>query len=131
MKRSDSKNVQVRPTKSEMEILQVLWQNGPGTVRFINDELNKIRAVNYTSTLKLMQIMLVKSMLVRDESQMKHVYSAVVPMEALQTNMLTTLINTAFGGSASSLVMRALGSSATSKDELDKIKEIIKKIEEQ
>src|SRR5687767_14460418 len=67
------------PTKSELEILQVLWEYGPSTVRFVNDQLNaKKRAVQYTGTLKLMQIMAEKGILKRDESNMKHVYKAVL-----------------------------------------------------
>lgn len=130
MKQTAPQKLPAEPTKSELEILQVLWQNGPSTVRFVNEELNKVREVNYTSTLKLMQIMLKKEMVVRDDRQMKHIYSAAKPMETTQTNILNTLISNAFGGSTSSLVMRALGSSTTSRRELDKIKELIKKIEE-
>ncbi|PWU01248.1 MAG: transcriptional regulator, partial [Bacteroidetes bacterium] len=67
------------PTKSELEILQVLWKYGPSTVRFVNDQLNEQkRMVQYTSTLKLMQIMVEKGILSRDETQMKHVYSAAM-----------------------------------------------------
>ena len=65
------------PTKSELEILQVLWKHGSSTVRFVNDQLNELkREVQYTSTLKLMQIMSDKGLLTRDETNMKHVYSA-------------------------------------------------------
>ena len=72
-------NPQSEPTKSELEILQVLWKNGPSTVRFVNDYLNEQkRAVQYTSTLKLMQIMTEKEMLLRDASSMKHIYSAAI-----------------------------------------------------
>src|SRR5450631_4765910 len=67
------------PTKSEIEILQVLWKYGPSTVRFVNDQLNEQKkAVQYTSTLKLMQIMVEKKILGRDETKMKHVYRAAV-----------------------------------------------------
>nr|WP_236634372.1 BlaI/MecI/CopY family transcriptional regulator [Pedobacter antarcticus] len=67
----------IEPTKSELEILQVLWSAGPSTVRQVNDQLNNLRQVNYTSTLKLMQIMAEKGILKRDESQMKHIYHVV------------------------------------------------------
>ena len=70
----------IEPTKSELEILQVLWQHGPSTVRFVNDQLNEQkREVNYTSTLKLMQIMADKGILLRDETNMKHTYSPAHP----------------------------------------------------
>ena len=76
MKQEKNNNLKIEPTKSELEILQVLWQHGPATVRFVNDSLNEQkRAVQYTSTLKLMQIMAEKGILKRDESSMKHIYS--------------------------------------------------------
>lgn len=130
MKQQLPKHSSPEPTRSELEILQVLWQNGPNTVRFVNDQLNKTREVNYTTTLKLLQIMLEKNMVTRDESQMKHIYAAALPMEDTQSTILKNLVNTAFGGSASSLVLRMLGNAATSREELDKIKDIIKRIEE-
>lgn len=69
----------IEPTKSELAILQVLWQNGPSTVRLVNDKLNEQkREVNYTSTLKLMQIMVEKGILKRDQSNMKHVYEPIL-----------------------------------------------------
>ena len=77
MKERKSETNLPEPTRSELEILQVLWQHGPSTVRFVNDQLNaQKREVQYTSTLKLMQIMADKGLLNRDESQMKHIYSA-------------------------------------------------------
>src|SRR5678815_1056816 len=72
-------NSKIEPTKSELEILQVLWKHGPSTVRFVNDHLNaKTRTVQYTGTLKLMQIMTEKGILKRDESSMKHVYLSLI-----------------------------------------------------
>ncbi len=77
------------PTKSELEVLQILWANGPSTVRFVHDSLNKQKAaVQYTSTLKLMQVMTEKGMLTRDESNMKHIYSAALEQEKTKGTML-------------------------------------------
>src|ERR1043165_9065276 len=91
----------IEPTKSELEILQVLWQYGPSTVRFVNDTLNEQkRAVQYTSTLKLMQIMTEKEMLLRDESQMKHVYSAAVEEEQTKGYLLEKFVDNMYEGSA-------------------------------
>jgi len=118
------------PTRSELEILQVLWQYGPSTVRFVNDELNKQkREVQYTSTLKLMQIMAEKGLLNRNETQMKHVYSAAEEEGKTKDALLERFVNTMYNGSASNLLMQLLGNKKTSKKEIDAIKELIKKLD--
>lgn len=118
------------PTKSELEILQVLWQHGPSTVRSVNDILNEQkREVQYTSTLKLMQIMVEKELLTRDESQMKHVYSAAVGEQSTKGHLLDRFVDTMYNGSASSLMMQLLGNKKTSKKELDAIRELLKKMD--
>ena len=120
------------PTKSELEILQVLWEHGPSTVRFVNDELNaKKRAVQYTGTLKLMQIMTEKGILKRDESSMKHVYSAVLKEQTTKSALLERFVDSMYNGSVSSLLMQLLGNRKTSKKELDEIRELIKKMDKQ
>src|SRR5580698_3243526 len=96
MKVNDHKdeNKKAEPTKSELEILQVLWKHGPSTVRFVNDRLNEEkRAVQYTSTLKLMQIMFEKEILKRDESNMKHVYSAAVEEQQYKSFLLDRFVD--------------------------------------
>jgi BlaI family transcriptional regulator, penicillinase repressor len=118
------------PTRSELEILQVLWEYGPSTVRFVNDKLNEQkREVQYTSTLKLMQIMFEKGLLLRDESSMKHVYSAAEEEGKTKGFLLNKFVDTLYNGSVSSLMMQLLGNKKTSKKELDAIKEIIKKMD--
>src|SRR5580693_2042592 len=103
-------NKKTEPTKSEIEILQVLWQYGPSTVRFVNDQLNEQkRAVQYTSTLKLMQIMAEKGILKRDESAMKHVYSAAVEEQKFKSFLLERFVDSLYDGSATSLMMQLLG----------------------
>ena len=127
----DKNNNQVEPTKSELEILQVLWQHGPSTVRFVNDALNKQkREVNYTSTLKLMQIMAEKGIVVRDETNMKHIYQPAHPEEKIKGQLLNRFIDAIYNGSASSLMMQLLGNKKTSKKELDAIRELIKKMDD-
>src|ERR1700733_9838930 len=102
-KANDNKRNQ--PTKAELEILQVLWESGPSTVRFVNEQLNeRQRNVNYTSTLKLMQIMAEKGSLVRDESQMKHIYRPAQEEQVMKSQLLDNFVNTLFNGSASSLL---------------------------
>jgi len=130
MKDSKKKQQQIDPTKSELEILQILWNHGPSTVRFVNDKLNEdIRQVQYTSTLKLMQIMLEKGLLSRDESQMKHIYNAIEHPDKTKAKLLNDFINTIYNGSASSLMMQLWGNKNTSPEELEEIKKFIKKFD--
>ena len=120
----------IEPTKSELEILQVLWQYGPSTVRFVNDELNNMkREVNYTSTLKLMQIMTEKGILVRDETNMKHVYAPAHPEEKVKGQLLNRFVDSLYNGSASSLMMQLLGDKKPSKKEIDEIRELLNKMD--
>ncbi len=118
------------PTKSELEILQVLWQYGPSTVRFVNDTLNEQkRAVQYTSTLKLMQIMAEKKMLKRDETNMKHIYIAAMEEQKTKGFLLDRFVDSMFNGSASSLMMQLLGNKKTSAKELQQIKDLLNKLD--
>jgi BlaI family transcriptional regulator, penicillinase repressor len=120
----------VEPTRSELEILQVLWQYGPSTVRFVNDTLNaQKRAVQYTSTLKLMQIMTEKKMLKRDERNMKHIYIPAVEEQKTKAFLLDRFVDSMFNGSASSLMMQLLGNKKTSKEELEEIKALLKNLD--
>jgi len=120
----------IEPTKSELEILQVLWQHGPSTVRFVNDELNNMkREVNYTSTLKLMQIMTEKGILVRDETNMKHVYAPAHPEEKVKGQLLNRFVDSLYNGSTSSLMMQLLGDKKPSKKEIDEIRELLNKMD--
>ena len=118
------------PTKTEMDVLQVLWQFGPSTVRFVHDKLNEQKeAVIYTSTLKLMQVMKEKGMLDRDESQMKHVYNSAVEEEKVKGNILGRFVDNMYNGSPSSLMMALLGNDKTSAEELQKIKDLLNNME--
>jgi predicted transcriptional regulator len=122
----------IEPTRSELEILQVLWRKGPSTVRTVNDELNREkREVNYTSTLKLMQIMVEKGILKRDESSMKHVYEPVMEEKKIKGHLLNRFMESMFEGSASSLMMQLLGNKKTSKKELEEIRELLEKFRKQ
>jgi BlaI family transcriptional regulator, penicillinase repressor len=118
------------PTKSELEILQVLWQQGPSTVRLVNDELNKIREVNYSSTLKLMQIMLDKKLLTRDIVDRIHIYRPSEAPEVTRGQVIRGLRDLAFDGSTSKLVLSALGDGKTTLEDLEKIKKLIEELEE-
>ena len=130
MKSSGNENKKPVPTKSELEILQVLWQHGPSTVRTVNDILNeKKRTVQYTSTLKLMQIMAEKKMLKRDESNMKHIYHPAIGEEKTKIDLLDRFVDSMYNGSAISLMQHLLGNKKTSKKELEEIKEMLRLFE--
>ena len=122
-------NSTMEPTKSELEILQVLWEIGPSTVREVNSELLKQKDVNYTTTLKLMQIMTDKGILARDESQMKHVYRVAEDEQKTKDHLLEKFVDSMYKGSASKLVMQLLGNKKTSKQDLQAIKEMLSKLE--
>ena len=117
------------PTKAELDILQILWEMGPSTVRAVNDELVKQKDVNYTTTLKQMQLMADKGMLHRDESQMKHIYSVAEDEQQMKSKLLDKFVNTLFKGSPSKLVMQLLGNKPSQK-ELDEIRDILNNLEE-
>lgn len=130
MKEKKTTASELEPTKSELEILQVLWKYGPSTVRFVNDTLNEQkRTVQYTSTLKLMQIMAEKKMLKRDETNMKHIYIAAMEEEKTKGFLLNRFVDSMYNGSASSLMLQLLGNKKTSAKELQEIKEILKQLD--
>jgi len=131
MKKEKSENdKKPEPTRSELEILQVLWRQGPSTVRSVNDQLNEQkRAVQYTSTLKLMQIMVEKGILQRDETAMKHVYSAAIEEQTFKGFLLERFVDNLYEGSATSLMMQLLGNKKTSKEELDQIRDLLDKLD--
>jgi predicted transcriptional regulator len=118
-----------KPSESELEILQVLWEKGPLTVREVNDRLNETRRVGYTTTLKIMQIMAEKGMLERDTGQRSHVYSPTLEPEEVQSGILDHVIRTVFKGQASRLVISALGSHTTSSEEMEEIKAMIESLQ--
>jgi len=113
-----------------MDVLQILWQYGPQTVRFVHDKLNEQKEiVQYTSTLKLMQVMKEKGMLNRDETNMKHIYSTAVAEEKVKGNLLGRFVDSMYNGSPSNLMMALLDNDKTSGEELQKIKEMLSKLE--
>jgi predicted transcriptional regulator len=119
-----------KPTEAELEILQVLWQQGSCSVRDVNDQIKEQKPdVGYTTTLKLMQIMTEKGLVNRDTSRRQHIYVAAIPESAVQEGMVRTVINRLFHGSPKNLIMHALGHEETNAQELDEIKKLIKKIE--
>ena len=118
-----------KPTEAELEILQILWDSGPTTVRFVNDQLNLKKEVGYTTTLKIMQIMTEKNLLSRDEENKSHIYSAVYKKDETQKVLLDKFLESTFGGSASKVVLQALGNRKTSKKEIEEIRKFLDEIE--
>jgi predicted transcriptional regulator len=119
--------MEIRPTESELEILQVLWRMGQATVRDVHEELAKTKASGYTTTLKLMQIMDEKGLVVRDTTSKTHVYRAAYSQEKAQSSALDKILSTVFEGSTSDLVIQALGHHKASKNEIDAIKKYLEK----
>jgi BlaI family transcriptional regulator, penicillinase repressor len=116
--------IRPRPTDAELAILRVLWEQGPSTVRQVHEAL-ATRETGYTTTLKLMQIMTEKGLVTRDESSRTHVYASSVSEEQTQGDLVRDLVDRAFGGSATALVLRALSSQETSPDEIREIRKLI------
>ena len=114
-----------RPTDAELAILRVLWQRGPCTVRQVHDALADARATGYTTALKLMQIMTEKGLVRRDESARTHVYTAVATQHETQRQLVSDLMDRAFGGSAAELVQQALSAQPASAEELREIRRLI------
>lgn len=113
------------PTDRELSILRILWDKGPSTVRKVNEVMDKEQPTGYTTTLKLMQIMTEKGLLVRDKTHFKHVYKPAVSEEKTQKQLVGSLLERAFCGSAEKLVLRALSTKKVSKKELAKIRKML------
>ncbi|MEN8128536.1 MAG: BlaI/MecI/CopY family transcriptional regulator [Planctomycetota bacterium] len=118
------------PTEKELAILKVLWHKGPSTVRQVNDEINKRLETGYTTTLKLMQIMLEKGLLVRDDSVFKHIYRPAISAEKAEKQIVGDVLEKVFSGSSERLVMRALSAKQITAQELKKIRQLLDKMEE-
>lgn len=123
----------IKPTDSELEILQILWELKSATVREVNEMLSKNRdkEVGYTTTLKLMQIMHEKAMVDRDISSRTHIYRALVSQKDTQVNLVSKIIDTVFNGSPAQLVMQALNNKKSSPKEIELIRKYLDKIQNQ
>ena len=116
-----------KPTEAELELLRILWENEPATVREIHDALNRERAAGYTTTLKMLQIMTAKGLVVRDEANRAHVYRASISQDEMQSKILRDLSMRLFAGSAAQLAMHALAMEPASADELEEIRALIER----
>lgn len=117
-----------QPTEGELAILRVLWREGAGTVRDVQEHLPE--SPGYTTVLKLLQIMHDKGLVTRDTSRRAHVYAAAAEEEATQRRLVRDLRDRAFGGSARQLVLRVLDAEAVSTDELEEIRGLLDRIEQ-
>lgn len=120
-----------KPTESELNILGVLWAQGPSTVRDVHEVLYREDGGGYTTALKLLQIMHGKGLVHRDDAQRAHVYTAAVSKEGTRGRFVKDMVRNVFGGSASQLVLHALGSQQASREELDQIRALLDRIEDE
>lgn len=126
---SKQPSINPRPTEGELEILHVLWAHGECTVRAVHDVLRSDIGTGYTTTLKLLQVMHAKGLVQRDESQRAHVYRAAVSKERTQKRFMLDIVQRVFDGSSSQLVLHALGSQRTSREELRAIRSLLNKLD--
>lgn len=118
-----------KPTASELEILHVLWERGPSTVREVHETLSEKKPLGYTSVLKLLQIMTTKGLVRRDEQQRAHVYEACQPAERTKRQFAADMLQRVFDGSASELMMHALAERRGSKKEIDELRRLLDEYE--
>ena len=118
-----------RPTQAELEILRVLWLRGPSSVRDVQEVLAQERESGYTTVLKLLQIMATKGLVLRDERSRSHVYRAAVPQEQTQQQLVRDLLERAFDGSASQLILQALAARRASPEEMREIRRMLDRAE--
>ena len=118
-----------KPTVSELQILQVLWERGPSTVREVHDALQEEKALGYTTVLKLMQIMTVKGLVRRNEEQRAHVYEAQQPAEKTKRQFASDMLQRVFDGSASQLMMHALAGRKGSREEAEELRRLLDEYE--
>ncbi|MFI5177931.1 MAG: BlaI/MecI/CopY family transcriptional regulator [Vicinamibacterales bacterium] len=114
-----------RPTDAELAILRVLWERGPSTVRHVHEALAGARETGYTTSLKLMQIMAEKGLVTRDESSRTHIYTARLSQDQTQRQLVSDLLDRAFGGRSAALVLQALSAHPATPEELQEIRKLI------
>ena len=119
------------PSKAELDILTVLWKHGPSTVRFVHNQLALIKEVNYTTTLKQMQLMTEKEMLKRDESNMTHIYHVAEEEQKTKGHLLDKFISHIYDGSAGNLVLQLLDNKKASSKDIEVIRDILNKLEKE
>lgn len=119
-----------KPTSTELDILRVLWEKGPSTVREVHDVLARSKPIGYTTVLKLLQIMTAKGSVTRNEDSRAHVYEARQPAESTKRQLVGDLLQRAFAGSASDLMLHALNGKKASRQEIEQIRRMLDEYEE-
>ena len=119
------------PTDAELDVLHILWDHGPSTVRFVHEKLNTSRKTGYTTTLKIMQIMRSKGIVTCNDTSRTHIYEANLVRNEVEKRLVNKLLGSVFSGSASRLVMQALGTHRPSRVELEEIKKLITELEQE
>lgn len=120
---------QPQPTSAELELLNILWERGPSTVRQIHEVVSGSRQTGYTTTLKILQKMFDKGLVKRDESSRSHIYKPAVQAEKTQRQLVNDLIEKAFGGAAEKLVMQALSSHQVAPEEIETLRKLLDSLE--
>src|SRR6202047_3215633 len=118
-----------KPTASELEILRVLWNRGPSTVREVHESLSEKKDLGYTTVLKLLQIMTTKGTVRRNETQRAHVYEACLPAEQTKQQLAGDMLRRVFEGSASQLMMHALAGRRASREEIEELRHLLDEYE--
>ena len=117
------------PTEVELQILRVLWERGPSSVREVHLALEDDRDTGYSTTLKMMQVMTEKGLLLKDDSRRPQVYRPAITQEQAQTQFVDDMIQRVFGGAADKLILRAVSSRHLSREDLEQIRKLLKKLE--
>ena len=118
-----------KPTAAELDILHILWDRGPSTVRDVYDALSAKRELGYTTVLKLMQIMTAKGLVRRNEQQRAHIYEACLPAEKTKRQLAADTLDRVFDGSASQLMLHALAGHRSSKQEIAELRKLLDEYE--
>ena len=119
-----------KPTEAELDLLRILWDRGPSTVRQIHEVVADRKDTAYTTTLKILQKMTDKGLVIRDESERSHVYQAALKPERTQRQLVHELLDKAFGGAADKLIQHALSSRKVSREEIDSLRRMLDELEE-
>lgn len=119
-----------QPTAVELEILRILWELGPSPVREVHARLNAVKGTNYSTTVKMLSVMLTKGLVKRDEHATPHIYRAAITRDRAAKKFLGELIEKVYDGSAMSLVLQALAGGRASKEEIDEARRLLDRMEE-
>ncbi len=119
------------PTEVELQILRILWELGPSPVRLVHQRLEADKGTNYSTTVKMLSVMLEKGLVKRDEEASPHIYRTSISREKTSRRMLTDLVDKVYAGSTMSLVLQALSSTKATREELDEVRKLLDQMERQ